>query len=358
MRILSISEICTPRLTGSVGGPGSRRYLTAARNIAVLLFVCLAAVDPAQAQRVVLGGNPQGSQLYPMSNAIGSVVTRYSPLRVDVLPQGAGVFYPMMASAEVDFGMVNPMDALSAARGDPPYDRASRGRGFPIETLMLGSPIPLSIVAAGDSGIESVADLAGRRLVADYGAFASAGLTADAVLASAGLDRDDVEVVTVSSYPEGVRAVIEGRADAATGSVGSAIIRELELARGAKFLSVANDTEALARVQAIGSAFTPYLAEAGAPGLAEATWVLAYDVPIIVRSDLDEQVAYDFVKALWDHHAELARIYAPLATWTPDRFASTQALIPYHAGAVRFYREHGVWSESLETRQRTLSTRE
>ena len=323
--------------------------------VGLLVAGSLAAGCEPTGERLVLGGNPQGSQLYPMSNAIAATVSRNSSLRVDVLPQGAGVFYPMMASGEVDVGLVNPMDAASAARGEPPYDQASRGRGFRLRTLMLGSPIAVSIVAAADAGISSIEELAGRRLVANYGAFASAGLTAEAVLASAGLSLADVEVVTVSSYPEGVRAVIEGRADAATGSIGSAIIRELDVARGARFLPVDPGADSIARVRAVGSAFEAYRAAAGQPGIAEETWVIAYELPLVAREDLDEERAYTFVKTLYEHHAELKETYAPLSTWTPDRFADTTVLVPYHPGAVRLYRERGLWNALLDARQRELA---
>jgi TRAP transporter TAXI family solute receptor len=327
-------------------------------NRAAALCIVLAAVTAtAQAQRVVLGGNPQGSQLYPMSNAIAAVVSRHSNLRVDVLPQGGSVFYPMMATEEVDFGMVNPMDALSAVKGEPPYDRASRGRGFPMQTLMLGSPIMLSLVTARSAGVDSVQDLKGRRVVANYGAFASSGLTALAVLANATMSADDVEVVTVSSYPEGIRAVMEGRAVAATGSVGSGIIRELEASRGARFLSIDTSPAAMARVREIGSAFEPLRLEAGPPGVEEDIWVLSYDIPIVVRATLDDDIVYEFAKTVWEHYEELEALFAPLASWTPDRFVSTQALIPYHPGAIRLYREKGVWSEAMQEHQAMLNER-
>lgn len=330
--------------------------MSARRAPARLAIVCcgLLASSPLMAQRVVLAGNPQGSQLYPMSNAIAALVSKYSDLRVDVLPQGGSVFYPMMQSAEVDFGMANPMDALSAVRGDPPYDRASGGRGFPMQTLMLGSPMPLSIVAAKDAGIDRVQDLRGKRVVANYGAFASAGLTALSVLANAGMSIDDIDVVTVSSYPEGVRAVMEGRAVAATGSVGSGIVRELDVSRGARFLPIDTSPEAMARVRGVGAAFTPLRLDAGQPGVEQDTWVLSYDLPIMVRTTLSDDIAYEFTKAVWEHYAELATIYPMLASWTPDRFASTRALVAYHPGAIALYREKGVWTEALERHQAAL----
>ncbi len=325
-------------------------------GLAALAASTAFTVTNANAQRVVLGGNPQGSLLYSMSNAIGATVTKHSNLKVDVLPQGATVFYPMMASQEVDFGMVNPMDVLAAAKGLPPYDKVTGGKGFPLQTLMLGSPIRLSLVTSKDSGVAKLEDLKGKRVVANYGAFASAGKTALSVLANAGLGANDVNVVTVSSYPEGVRAVMEGRADAAVGSIGSGIVQELDAARGARILQIDPGSDAMGKTRKVGSAFVPMKVNKGLPGIEVDTWVIGYSIPIVARTDLDEDTAYEFVKAVWNHYSELKGIFRPLATWTPDRFASTEAVLPYHPGAIKFYKEAGVWTDEMEKHQAQLKS--
>ena len=333
----------------------SRKFLIAKDCLCLITgFLVLFFCQITFAQRVVLGGNPQGSQLYPISQALSSVVSEHSSLRVDVLPQGGSVLYPMMQTDEVDFALVNPMDALNALKGEGPYNKSSGGLGFPMQLLMLGSPIALSIITASNANINTVADLKGKQVVADYGAFASAGITAQVVLATAGLSLDEVEIVTVSSYPEGVRAVIEGRAVASTGSAGSSIIRELEASRGARFMEITHNFATNQVIKNIGPAFYPFFLEGGQPGAEQSIWVIAYDIPVIVRSNLEDDSAYRFVKAVWDHHEELGRIYAPIESWTPDRFASTKAIIPYHPGAIRFYREQGVWTDEMEAHNNNL----
>lgn len=321
------------------------------------LAALIAGSATATAQTVVLGGNPPGSLFYSMAQAIATTVSKHSDLRVDVLPQGGSTYYPMMATQEVDFGLVNPMDALDAALGAPPFDKASRGQGFPIQTLMLGSPIRLSMVTTVESGITSLQDLKGRRVVSNYGAFASAGVTARAALANAGLTEDDVQVVTVSSYPEGVRAVMEGRAVAAVGSIGSGIIQELDAARGARILPIDPSDEAMNRAREHGAAYVSLRVPKGLPGVREDIDALSYAITVVVRSDLDEETAYTFLKTVWENHKELPKIFRGLATWTPDRFASTQAVMPYHPGAIRFFREQGVWTDEMEKHQTMLQER-
>lgn len=329
-------------------------FFRSMKQIAIGVVLAAASVTVAQAETVVLAGNPPGSLFNSMSNAIAATVTKHSDLKVDVLPQGGTVYYPMMATKEVDFGLVNPFDAFSAYQGDAPYDKVSNGKGFAMRTIMLGSPIRLSLVTTKGAGINSIADLKGKRVVANYGAFASAGLTANAALAIGGLTVGDVEVVTVSSYPAGVRAVIEGRADAAVGSIGSGIIRELDAAKGAKMIPLSKSPEALARARKFGGAWQFITVKPGLPGVDAEMTALSYEIPIVARESLSDDAAYKFTKTVWEHHKELRRVFKPLATWTPNRYASTKAVIPYHPGAIKFYREQGVWPLELEKYQNAL----
>lgn len=324
------------------------------KKIAIGAIVAASTIAAAQAETVVLAGNPPGSLFHSMSNAIAATVTKNSDLKVDVLPQGGTVYYPMMATKEVDFGLVNPFDAFSAHTGKPPYDKVSKGKGFPMRTVMLGSPIRLSIVTTKGAGIKSIRDLKGKRVVANYGAFASAGLTVSAALAVGELNVTDVKVVTVSNYPAGVRAVIEGRADAALGSIGSGIIRELDAAKGAKMIPLNNSPEALRRARKFGGAWQFITVKPGLPGIEAEMTALSYEIPIVARETLDNEAVYKFTKTVWEHHKELRGIFKPLATWTPNRYASTKAIIAYHPGAIKFYKEQGVWTAELEKYQAAL----
>lgn len=313
------------------------------------------APTAAQAQIIVMGGNPEGSLFFAQSQALASVIGRHSDLRVDVLPQSATVFFPMMDTEEADIGLSSPIEADFAFRATGPYDGANDGQGHDIRTIMLGSPIRLSLVVRGSSDIESVDDLAGRRVVADYGAFAGSTITANAVLANAGLTSDDVTVVSVSSFPEGVRAVIEGRADAAVGSIGSGVIQQLAAAEGARILPIDPSDEAMARAQEVGSAFVPLLLEPGPVGVDVDTYVLSYSTTLYTRADLDGEIIRTILEVLWEHSGLLPGIHPTLVTWTPDRFAGMDAVVPFHEAAIEFYREHGVWTEEHDALQAALS---
>lgn len=323
----------------------------------VLVVVLGGASAVASARIMVLGGNPPGSLWYAQSQALATVVSKHSDLKVDVLPQGSTVFFPMFATKEVDMGLANPTDAKFAMEAKWPFEGVNNGKGYDMRAIMLGAPNWLSLVTTADSDIKTLKDLRGKRVVANYGAFTGSTITAQSVLANAGLTNDDIEVVNVSSYPEGVRAVIEGRADAAVGSLGSGIVQELDASRGARFIEIDPSPEAMKRTNVPGPAFVPMLVKKGPPGLKEDTWMLAYATTVVARPDLDEKTIMTFIDTVWKHYKELAPIHRSLVNWTPDRFASTEAIIPYHPAAVKYYKQKGVWTEELEKHQAELLKR-
>jgi TRAP transporter TAXI family solute receptor len=328
-----------------------------ARRWMITAGLLCSTASVALAQPVVLGGNPPGSLWYAQSQAIAATVNKHSKLRIDVLPQGGSSFFPMFQSREVDMGIANPIEALFASRAVWPFEGANGGKGYAMTTIMLGSPIRLSMITTPDSGIKTLADLRGKRVVVNYGAFSGATLTARSALANAGLTPDDVVPVNVTSYPEGVRAIMEGRADAAVASLGSGILQELEVAKGAVMLAADPSPEAMARTQKVGPAFIAFEEKAPSVGVKPGMVTLSYSTTVVARPDLSGDVVKAFIGTLWDHHKELPTITKTLTTWTPDRFASTAAVLPYHPAAIEFYKAKGVWTPAMDARQAELSAK-
>ena len=139
------------------------------------------------------------------------------------------------------------------------------------------------------------------------------------------------------------------------GSIGSGILQELESARGAKILEIDPSPEAMARATKVGPAFYAHEMKVDSVGVTKGTHVLAYATTVVARPDLDDARVTKFIEVLWDHYKELPEITRTLAAWTPDRYASASAVIPYHPAAVKFYKDKGVWTEEMEKRQQELS---
>lgn len=305
---------------------------------------------------IVFGANPPGSLFYVLAAGLAKVTSAHTPMKVEVFPQGGTVWYPMLESGEVHFGINVPGDILTAYTGKSIYEKPTKGKGFPLRTLMLGSPLQVGLIVPGDSQIMGSSDVRGKRMPVDYGTFYSTTLTALALLANYGLSPNDVKTVPVTSYPSGVRAVIEGRADLAVGSVGSGITNEMKTARGARYLELDTSTEAVVRMKKVHPGYYPIKVKPGPPGVAKETTMLGKDITLVCAEQLPDDVAYHITKALWENYKELAPLHPRLKFWTADRFASVRAVVPYHPGSIKWYKEKGVWNKELEEHQKELLT--
>ena len=220
-----------------------------------------------------------------------------------------------------------------------------------------GSPSALGpILTTTGSGITSCADLKGKRII-DRNT-GSAGITAQgrALVANCGLKPGDYKSVSVAGGPaKSVQYLIDGTADASTAAVGMGIIAELDAKRGALFVSLDSSPAAWARFRenfpATLKTVEPGKGRAGVKGPLN---VAEYPFYLVGAESLSDDAAYQIVKVLWERNEELFGMHARLKSWVKKNYVSESATVPYHPGAVRFYKEVGAWSPGMDALQARL----
>jgi TRAP transporter TAXI family solute receptor len=304
-----------------------------------------------------LATHPVGTLVNTFGTGMATVFSKHLSTVVKVMPTtGPTEWLPMVASGEVDFGILNNWDAKNGRYGREEYKAATAGKGSPIYLLCSGTPNINGTLTSESSGIRKGSDLKGKRVVCIFTGSAGISGQARASLANFGLKTGDVKVVSVPGVEAGVRAIIEGRADA-TGSaaMGMAAAAELEADKGARYLSFDPSPQALQRMQ---EHFPCYMVQVtpgpGKVGVKEATYMMAYDFYLVGSEKMSHDVAYTLVKTLWEFDKELAPIHIRLKEWTKERFVTNKAAIPYHPGAITFYKEVGAWGAEMENLQKKL----
>jgi TRAP transporter TAXI family solute receptor len=303
-----------------------------------------------------LATHPVGTMLYSVGTGLSTVLSKHLPTMVKVMPTtGPTEWLSMTASGEVDMGVLNNWDAKMGRFGKEEYKVATAGKGAPIYLLCSGIPALNGVLVSERSGIKKGTDLKGKTVVGTY--TGSAGITRlmRAALANFGLKTTDVKMISVPGVEAGVRAIMEGRADATFAAIGMSVTVELDAEKGARFLSNDQSPEAVKRMQ---EHYPCYVVRAmpgpGMIGIREPVYLMSFDFYLVGSEKLSDDVAYAIVKTLWEYDKELAPIHVRLKDWMRDRYVTTKATIPYHPGAINFYKEIGAWGAEMDNLQKKL----
>jgi TRAP transporter TAXI family solute receptor len=217
------------------------------------------------------------------------------------------------------------------------------------------------MMVRGDSGIKTLADLKGKRVTLIPASPACKALH-EGYLAFAGLTWDDVKIVNVSSWGAAWKSVIDGAAD--TAHCLNASSKAVELAaspHGIHWLPApAEDRAGWARLNEFCPYLRPYTATKGA-GISEGNpaIIASYYYGLICYPDLDEDLAYRLTRGIWNGYDIYSPMHPSLKLWTREGALKTDHFLSaYHPGAVKFFKEVGVWTAKHEEYQKQLLSAE
>jgi uncharacterized protein len=330
-----------------------KKLFVLAVSVAILFLVSATAIN---AQEILsIGTNPTGSSYHIIGAGISTIVEKYTPIKMKVIPMDAAhAWMPLMVTKQMDLGIASNWNAEKGYLGQAFYKELSKGKGFPVQLLFVSVPNEIGLVVAGSSSINKISDLKGKKVGGPIPNEAMQ-LQTESLLANGGVKWSDVRPVPVKSITDGVKAVIEGRADAASIALGTPVVEELQAKKGAKFLPVDPSPEAQQRSKAVFPGYAFKVSPGPAKtGIEKEQHLWAYDNYVVVRTDLSEDTVYQITKAVWDHCSDLASFHAGLKDLKTAMFVSREALVPYHPGAIKLYKEKGVWTKEMDALQKKL----
>jgi uncharacterized protein len=197
------------------------------------------------------------------------------------------------------------------------------------------------VVARSGSGIESVADLRGKR-VSTGSPNSGTEVIAVRLLRAAGLNPESDIQRQALGLPESVQGMKDGTIDALfwSGGLPTAGITDLTTSLKGKvtFLPL---TDLLPKLQ---QEFGPIYVGADIPAATyaqpEPTPSIAVPNLLVVKSDMDPQLAHDLTKLLFDQKAELEKVHPSAKDITLETARDT-GNVPLHDGAKRYFESGG-----------------
>ena len=313
-----------------------------------LIAVALITAPVVAQQRLEIVTLPAGSVAHGAASGIAGVVSQKTKLRILAAPfAGPQVVVPQVDAGKAAFTLINVFDTHNAYIGaKPAYKKAHRN----LRLISVGYENTGAALVRVESGITSVKDLKGKRAAGVYSAHKTCGSVAEAVLANWGMSFKDVRVVPVTSVVPGVAALGERRIDVAPcGALNMGIVREVNVKSPLRFLAANPEKVAMdaARKHFIGMR-AKLFKKGAAEGILQDQYVMVYDFYMLTHAGIADETVYTLVKAIWDNLPEIQKTHGALRSWTREKMASADVTAPYHSGALRLFKEVGVWKANMD----------
>jgi uncharacterized protein len=312
----------------------------------VVAALTLALTTAAQAQTVGIATSNPGSLFHNIGSAVAKVANE-NGLDSTIQPATSpNQYLPLVNSGEVEFGVANLQEFNYALEGKEWFS-GSLNADLRIVGLLM--PLREAIFVRKDSDITSIADLKGKPMVDGYTAQQTILPQLDAMYATAGLTRADMQPVQVPSVVAGADAFMAGDSVGFVFAHGAGKVREADAAVGGlRALPIENTEENVKLIKEhwpVGY-LTRIAPGPATPGVLEDGWFVAYPQIVFTNASVPDEVVYKMAEILHDNQAGMGDVFPPFKGFKPDEdMVGDTAPGEYHPGAVQYYKDKGLWKE-------------
>jgi TRAP transporter TAXI family solute receptor len=300
-------------------------------------------VGTAQAQTLSIGTSPVGTLNYSVGNALGKVMTDEAGQRARVVPFGGGQqILPLIGKKELELSISTATDTLYAFQGKEDFN------GNPSPTLrVIGKVFPFSIgwYVKKDSPYKSLTDLKGKKVAIGFTANSAQLRFFRAGFAVYGVTEKDFDGVPVPHVVRGADDFMQGKVEASTFAVGAGKMAEVNAkVGGIRFLDATDSAEAAARLHTVlPRASVAVLNPAPEfAGIVAPTKLIFEDYQVVGGSQISDEDAYKIAKILYESQDKLTSIAKTFSRYNKAELGADRG-VPFHPGAIKYYREKGIW---------------
>lgn len=284
---------------------------------------------------------PPGGGWYVMGGALASVINDAVPgvQAVAEVSGGAEENVRLVGTGQSNLGFVISKTALQGYQGQEPFAQPFPNLRMLIGNLDIGQ---MHVVVLERSPLGEICELKGRRVGVGPSGHGSLSNLREIFSAGCGFTFDDITPVYLP-YDQALSAVGDGRLDAAVLYVSPPIpaISEFGATRPYRLLPL-NEATRTAIVTRYGYYLKTTIPANAYSGLDRDVPVVGTSNGVMVGAELPADLVYQITKATFENVERLRSSYPTLANFSLE-VAPTGGLIPYHDGAIRYYRERGVW---------------
>lgn len=314
------------------------------RRVMASLACCAAALFAAAvvAQNISIATGGTGGVYYPLGGGMAAALSKFVP--------------GMQATAEVTGGSVDNLKligtgkpyigfsmadaSLDALKGEDKF----KGSPVALRTLMVLYPNRMHVVTVEGRGINTMADLKGKR-VSTGSPGSATEVMAFRVIEAAGLDKDRDLKRERLGVAESVNAVKDGKIDAFfwVGGLPTASVTDLANTPNTKVKLVDHANLVPLMNKKYGNLYVEdVIPRAIYRGMDSDNKQATVMNILVTHQSMDDTTAYNIVKTIFDKRADLIAVHKEAENFKLESQKGTATPIPYHPGAAKYFAEKGV----------------
>jgi TRAP transporter TAXI family solute receptor len=303
------------------------------------LVVALAAAFPAAAQQVTFMTGPQGGSWIPLGGALKNMWEKAVPgLQIQQQP-GAGIANVRgIDEGKAQIGFANSATTVDGIEGRAPYPKKVT------KVCQIANLYPqyFQVVSLADAKVASFADFKGKTLVTQPKGNTAEILTGDVLKLNGMTYQSLAKVNFQASYTDAVDLMKDGHAQVFTLGTTAPASAVMDLASARDIRMVPVDDKTMAELKKMNPGYNKLIIKAGTyPKQDKDVPAIGYSTHLIAACDLPEDTVYKMTKAVATGAGDLAAVVKSITGLNPKDMA-VDIGVPFHKGAVKYYKEAGV----------------
>src|SRR5262249_55647293 len=309
-------------------------FVFAACLLAIWTSTTVPAANPDWPKSLTLGTASPGGVFYVYGEAVAKILTESLKIEVDSLPtQGSVHNVKLIESGGAQLGLLTMGVGLQGWNGTGDWTKGQRYRKmralFPMYDQLF------HFVTLRWSGITTVAQF-NNRTVGTGPRAGSMGVYVPAILEAIGVSAK----ISYAANEHVVADLLGGRFDALV-VIGGAPLPALVEAQEALVFASLTPEEIEAIRKAIPEVTISQISSGVYTSLDKTYTTVGLYSFAIGRDDLPDELVYQLIKAVFENQPRLVKATSAASETVPQN-AAKDTFLPFHPGAVRYYREIGI----------------
>jgi TRAP transporter TAXI family solute receptor len=310
--------------------------------LALVAAAGLTGAAVAQQKTMAIGTGGTGGVYYPLGGAIANVLSKSLPnTQATAEVTGGSVDnLKLIASGQSEMGFSMADAADDAFKGN---DKFKSGK-VPLQTLLVVYPNRMHVVTVEGSGINTMADLKGKR-VSTGSPGSATEVMAFRVIEAAGFDKDKDMKRERLGVAESVNAIKDRKIDAFfwVGGIPTAAVTDLAATPGMK-IKMIDHADLVDKMNAkYGKLYSAGKIPASIyPGMDKDNANTEVWNIIVTGDKMSNDDAYNIVKTLVEKKADIVAVHKEAESFSLDNQIQERSPVPFHPGALKYFKEKGI----------------